>query len=148
MAGTKKDGPGANTADAGKQQGQQGKSQQGQGQGQTHAQDRGLTSQIGPVAIDWPRSIGYFGGIGLAVAAGVIEPPVGLFLAAIPLFKMLNRPKNPLPVRLVAQVLDGAAKPVGGDADATIQLNTPDTPAPIGPRVGSQRGAAQEPSPA
>lgn len=96
-------------------------------------QDRGLTSQIGPVAVDWPRSIGYFGGIGVAVALGVIEPPLGLFIAAIPFVKMFNHPKLPLPIRMVSQVVDGAAKPVGGDAEATIQLNTPGVPATIGP---------------
>jgi hypothetical protein len=96
-------------------------------------EDRGLSSRIGPVEIDWARSVGYFGGIGVAVAVGIIEPPVGLFIAAIPFIKMLNRPKAPLPVRVVAQVFDGAAKPVGGDSEATIQLNTPDEPAEVGP---------------
>lgn len=86
------------------------------------AQDRGLISHFGPVEVDWPRSLGYFGGVGLAVAAGVIEPPVGLFIAAIPFLKMINHPKAPLPVRFVGQVLDGASKPVGGDTEATIQL--------------------------
>jgi len=103
-------------------------------------QDRGLTSQIGPVAIDWPRSIGYFGGIGVAVALGIIEPPLGLFIAAIPLVKMFNHPKLPLPVRVTSQLLDGAAKPVGGDAEATIQLNTPEVPATIGPKVEQRKG--------
>ena len=101
-------------------------------------QDRGLTSQVGPVAIDWPRSIGYFGGIGVAVALGVIEPPLGLFIAAIPVVKMFNQPTLPLPVRMASQVLDGAAKPVGGDAEATIQLNTPEVPATIGPAAGQR----------
>lgn len=101
-------------------------------------QDRGLTSQIGPVAIDWPRCIGYFGGIGVAVAVGIIEPPLGLFIAAIPLVKMFNHPKLPLPVRMASQVLDGAAKPVGGDAEATIQLNTPEVPATIGPNAAKR----------
>ena len=31
-------------------------------------QDRGLTSRVGPVEIDWPMAIGYYGGIGLALA--------------------------------------------------------------------------------
>jgi hypothetical protein len=34
---------------------------------------------------------------------------------------------------MVAQVIEGAAKPVGGDSEATIQLNTPDKPAEVGP---------------
>ncbi len=91
-------------------------------------EDRGLTSQIGPVQIDWPRSIGYFGGIGLATALGFIEPPVAIFIAAIPFFKMLNRPEAPRPARFIAQVLDGAAKPVGGESEATIQLTTRNIP--------------------
>jgi hypothetical protein len=103
-------------------------------------QDRGLTSQVGPVAIDWPRSIGYFGGIGVAVALGVIEAPLGLFIAAIPLVKMFNHPALPLPVRLASHLLDGAAKPVGGDAEATIQLNTREVPATIGPDAAKDRG--------
>ncbi len=86
------------------------------------SQDRGLVSHIGPVEVDWPRSLGYYGGISLAVAAGMLEPPLAIFIAAIPFLKMLNHPKATLPTRFVAQVLDGAAKPVGGDSGATIQL--------------------------
>jgi hypothetical protein len=33
-----------------------------------HEQEQGMTSQIGPIEIDWPRTIGYYGGVGLAVA--------------------------------------------------------------------------------
>jgi hypothetical protein len=71
-------------------------------------QDRGLVSQTGRVTVDWPRSIGYYGGISLAVATGMIEPPLAMFGAAIPFLKMLNRPT--------------AAKPVGGSSEATIEL--------------------------
>ena len=88
-------------------------------------QDRGLTSQIGPVVIDWPRSLGYFGGVGLAIAFDVITPPVGIFIAAIPFLKMLNFPGAPTPVRFVSQVIDGAAKPVGGDSQSTIEVVAP-----------------------
>jgi hypothetical protein len=91
-------------------------------------QDRGLTSRVGPVRIDWPRSLGYFGGIGLAAGLGLIEPPLAIFIAAVPFLKMLNRPKAPLPARFVAQVLDGASKPVGGDSEATVELETPQVP--------------------
>ncbi len=85
---------------------------QGQPAGQA-PQDRGLASQIGPVTVDWPRSIGYYGGITVALAAGVIEPPLALFIAAIPFLKMPNRPTASKPVRFVGQVLDGSAKPMG-----------------------------------
>jgi hypothetical protein len=104
-------------------------SDQGEQTGQA-PQDRGLVSQIGPVKVDWPRSIGYYGGIGLAVAAGAIEPPLAIFIAAIPFLKMLNRPRASQPVRFIGQVLDGAAKPVGGSSEATIQLASADEAAP------------------
>ena len=91
-------------------------------------QDRGLTSRVGPLRIDWPRSIGYYGGIGLAVGFGLIEPPLAIFIAAVPFLKMLNRPKAPLPARFVAQMLDGASKPVGGDSEATVELETKHVP--------------------
>jgi hypothetical protein len=87
--------------------------------------DQGLVSTIGPVKIDWPRTIGYYGGIALAVALELIEPPLALFVAAVPLIKMLNHPKMPKQTRFVSHLLDGAAKPVGGDAQATLSLITP-----------------------
>ena len=85
-------------------------------------EDRGLVSQIGPVTVDWPKSIGYFGGVALAVATGVIEPPLGLFIAAVP---FLKRPNASWPERALSSVIEGAAKPVGGDADATIRPISP-----------------------
>jgi hypothetical protein len=88
-------------------------------------EDRGLTSHIGSLEIDWPRTIGYYGGIALAVGFELIEPPLAIFIAAVPIFKMLNRPKASFPARLAAHVVDGAAKPVGGDADATIHIVAP-----------------------
>jgi hypothetical protein len=87
--------------------------------------DQGLVSTIGPVQIDWPRTIGYYGGIALAVAFELIEPPLALFIAAVPLIKMMNHPKLPRPTRMVSHLLDGAAKPVGGDAQATVRLTAP-----------------------
>src|SRR5205823_12744624 len=53
-------------------------------------QDRRVTRHIGPLDIGWPGSIGYYGGIGLAVAAGMFGVPVGLSVAAIPFFKGRN----------------------------------------------------------
>ncbi len=85
-------------------------------------QKQGLISRIGPIEIDWPRTIGYYGGIGLATAFELIEPPLALFIAAIPLLKMLNHPGASAPTRFVGELLDGAAKPVGGSSEATIQL--------------------------
>lgn len=87
-------------------------------------EDKGLTSRIGPVEVDWPRTIGYYGGIGLATAFGLIEPPLAIFIGAIPLLKMLNRPQASVPTRFVAQVLDGASKPVGGSDEAVFRLKS------------------------
>lgn len=89
-------------------------------------QDRGLQSTIGPVEIDWPRTIGYYGGIGLATAFELIDPPLALFIAAVPLFKMLNNPQVPWLGRFLSQFLEGAAQPVGGSAEATVRLQTPE----------------------
>jgi len=45
-------------------------------------------------------------------------------IAAVPLFKMLNRPRSSRPVRLLSQIIDGASQPVGGDGDPAIKLVT------------------------
>lgn len=39
-----------------------------------------LVSRVGALEIDWPRSLGFFGGIVAAVGAGLIEPPLGASL--------------------------------------------------------------------
>jgi len=91
-------------------------------------QKQGMTSRIGPVEIDWPRTIGYYGGVGLATAFGLVEPPLAVFIAAIPLLNMLNHPGASAPPRFVGQLLDGAAKPVGGSSEATIQLKSDPKP--------------------
>jgi len=89
---------------------------------QESPEDRGLVARIGPVEIDWPKSLGYFGGIGLAVAFEIIEPPLAIFIAAIPFLKLLKQPHQPWPLRIAADVVEGAAKPVGGDAESTLRL--------------------------
>ncbi|MGI8848493.1 MAG: hypothetical protein ACR2GX_09600 [Candidatus Dormibacteria bacterium] len=81
-----------------------------------------LNGRAGPFRIDWPRSAGYFGGIGVAVALGVVDPPLGLFIAAVPFVKMLNSPEAKKPLRYVSQFLEGMAKPVGGDSEGTVTL--------------------------
>ena len=85
-------------------------------------EDRGLVTRLGPLEIDWPKSLGYYGGIGLAVALEVIEPPLAIFIAAIPVLKLLKHPREPWPFRVVADVLEGAAKPVGGDAESVVRV--------------------------
>ncbi len=89
-------------------------------------QERGLTSRVGPVEINWPLTVGYYGGIGVAVATEMVAPPLALFIAVIPFVKMLNRPEASRPTRLVSQVFQGAATPVNGNAPSFIRLTTPD----------------------
>ncbi len=102
-----------------------------------HEQSLGMVGHLGPLEIDWPRTLGYYGGIGLAVAFELVEPPLALFIAAIPLLKMLNRPDFAAPARFMGQLLEGAARPVGGSAESTIQLTG---------QVGRPRRRARRPS--
>ena len=81
-----------------------------------------LEVQVGTVEIDVPRSVRYFGGLAAAVGFGLIEPPLAVFIAAVPLFKALTNTALPRTVRVVGEVLEGAAKPVGSDAEGVIQL--------------------------
>ena len=81
-----------------------------------------LVGRLGPLELDWPRSLGYFGGVGIAVGAGLIDPPLGLFIAAVPFLKMLDLPRMPRLPRFVGQVFEGIAKPVGGDSEGTVRL--------------------------
>jgi hypothetical protein len=37
-------------------------------------EDEEFVSRLGPIAIDWPRTVGYYGAIGAAVAFDVIAP--------------------------------------------------------------------------
>lgn len=95
--------------------------QQNQQQGE-QPEEMGLTSRVGIVEVNWPKTIGYYGGIGLALAAEIIEPPFALFIAAIPVFKMLSHPIMPNPLRIAGQALEGAAQPVGGSDEASVHL--------------------------
>ena len=76
--------------------------------------------------VDVPRSVGFYGGVALAVAAGVIEAPLGVVIASVPLVKMALNSRAPTPVRWIGQVFDGAVKPVGGDGPGTIRLADPE----------------------
>lgn len=88
----------------------------------TDSENPPMIGHVGPIEIDWPRALGYYAGIGAAVVFGVLEPPVGIFIAAVPLFKMLNQPGASKPQRIVSEVLQGASKPVGGDSEAAVRL--------------------------
>jgi hypothetical protein len=79
--------------------------------------------RVGTVTLDVPRSMGYYGGVALAVGVGVIEPPLGAFIAAVPLLKLLTHHALPVAVRFIGEMMEGVSKPVGGDNDAVFQLD-------------------------
>ena len=81
-----------------------------------------LEVQVGTVEVDIPRSVGYFGGLAAAVSLGLIEAPLAVFIAAVPMFKVLTNTAFPRALRAVGEVLEGAAKPVGSDAEGVIHL--------------------------
>jgi hypothetical protein len=81
-----------------------------------------LEIRVGPVIVDVPRSIGYFGGVGGALALGLVDPPLAAFIAAAPFLVMLTHRRLPIPIRFVGEALEGAAKPVGGDDDGYVKL--------------------------
>jgi hypothetical protein len=85
------------------------------------APDNVLEVDVGPVAVDVPRSVGYFGGLITAVSVGLIEPPLALF-AAVPVFNVLANGALLPVVRFVGELLEGAAQPVGSDAVGVVQL--------------------------
>lgn len=87
-----------------------------------HDDGKLLHLRLGPLEVDLPQTVGYFGGIGAAVALGLLEPPLAAFIAAVPLVKILADPGSPIPVRLVAEVIKGAAKPVGSDGEGTVRI--------------------------
>jgi hypothetical protein len=105
-------------------------------------EEKGLVSRVGPLEIDWPKSIGYFGGIGLAVAYELIAPPIAIFIAAIPVLKLFKHPGQPWPLRIVADALEGAAKPVGGDTEAVVRLRD-DAPAGQVPGASAARARSR-----
>ncbi|MEV0702217.1 hypothetical protein AB0I53_30475 [Saccharopolyspora sp. NPDC050389] len=82
-----------------------------------------LDLRVGPVTLDVPRSIGYFGGVALAVGVGLIDPPLAAFIAAVPLWKTLNHRALPLAARTAGAILEGASRPIGGDAEGTVRLD-------------------------
>jgi hypothetical protein len=58
-----------------------------------------LEVELGTVEVDIPRSVGYFGGLAVAVGVGLIEQPLALFIAAVPVFKVLTNSALPPFVR-------------------------------------------------
>ncbi|NJC72282.1 hypothetical protein HC031_21555 [Planosporangium thailandense] len=89
--------------------------------------ERGLVVTLWRVEIDLPRSLGYFGGLWLAVTLGLVEPPLALFIAAVPVLRMLGKANLSLPWRFVSGVVSGAAQPIGGaEAERTVRLRDPE----------------------
>jgi hypothetical protein len=84
--------------------------------------EAGMVLRAGRLEIDVPRSLGYFGGIAAAVAVGLLEPPLGVFIAAVPFVKMLTTPGTPDPLRFLGLVTEGAAQPVGSSGQGTVRL--------------------------
>ena len=81
-----------------------------------------LEVEVGSVEIDIPRSIGYYAGLIAALGLGLIEPPLALFIAAVPVFNVLTNSALPPVVRFVGELLEGAAQPLGSDAEGVVQL--------------------------
>jgi hypothetical protein len=84
-------------------------------------EDRLFVVKVGPLAIDIPRTVGFYGGIALAVGLDMIAPPLACAIAAVPLLKLLKRKNATLPEKVVAAVVEGAANPVGGDAEGCVR---------------------------
>lgn len=81
-----------------------------------------LEVRLGSVTVDLPRTVGYYGGVAAAVGLGLAEPPLGVFIATVPLMKLLTHRALPVPIRAVGEFLEGVSKPVGGDDDAVFGL--------------------------
>lgn len=71
--------------------------------------------------MDVPRSVRYFGGLAAAVGLGLIEPPLAVFIAAVPVFTALTNSALP-------KVRAGADLPVlqlGVDPIAVASVRCP-----------------------
>jgi hypothetical protein len=95
-----------------------------QGKTRTPRDSRGVTGNVGSnnqVTVDWPRSIGFFGALGVATALELVPIPIAVFVAAVPFLKLFDDPKSSTPRRFFSHLVDGAAKPVGGDSEGTVR---------------------------
>jgi hypothetical protein len=89
--------------------------------GDEHREEEEFVSSVGPLKVDWPRTVGYYGAVIAAVSFEVIAPPLGLFIAVVPLLKLLKRQHSSQAERWIAAVFEGAGKPVGGDAEGVVR---------------------------
>jgi hypothetical protein len=51
-----------------------------------------------------------------------VEPPLALFIAAVPAFKILSDSALPRAIRVVGELLDGAPKPFVSNAEGMVAL--------------------------
>ena len=110
-----------------------------QGKTRTRRDERGVTGEVGKndqIAVDWPRSIGFFGALGVAAAMDLVPLPIAIFVGAVPFLKLLDDPNSSFPRRFFSHLVDGAAKPVGGDSEGTVRWAS-------GPRPKGRRGSAR-----
>jgi len=84
-------------------------------------EDQPFVVHLGPLVVDVPRTIGYYGGVAAALAFELIASELALFIAAVPLVKLLKRKDAGRAERAVAGVFEGAMKPVGGDAESVVR---------------------------
>jgi hypothetical protein len=94
-----------------------------------------------PAEIDWPMALGYYSGIGLALAFEMMEPPLALFIAAIPILNLLHRPRASWPTGLLSPLLHGMARPRGDDGASASELSTPDVPLERRPTIWQEARA-------
>jgi hypothetical protein len=95
-----------------------------QGKTRTPRDRRGVTGNVGhdnQIMVDWPRSIGFFGALGVAAALELVPMSVAVFVAAVPFLKLMDDPGASTPRRFISHLVDGAAKPVGGDSEGTVR---------------------------
>lgn len=55
------------------------------------------------------------------MALDLVPIPIAFFVASVPFLKLLNRPHASTARTFVSHLVDGAAKPVGGDSEGTIR---------------------------
>lgn len=92
------------------------------GQQGRQTEQRHLAAGLGPLEIDAPKAAGYYAGLAVALALGVVEPPLAVFIAAVPFFQLFTRPDASRTEWAVGEILQGAATPVGGSASPVIRI--------------------------
>jgi hypothetical protein len=84
-------------------------------------EDKPFVIRVGGIDIDYAKSLGFYGGIGMAVAFGIVAPELAAFVALVPLLKLFKRKNAGIAEKFGAAVLEGAAKPLGGDAEEVVR---------------------------